>query len=92
MEFKITEELKPNNEILEIIKEYEYKVITGKIKTVLRTNLEFIAPTIYAITSPITLTIFEYKVNEISGKSFYIKNHNKKYNLKEIKKMLEMWE
>ena len=35
-----------------------------------------------------TLTILEYKVNEISNKPFYIKEHNEKYNLKEIKQIL----
>ena len=65
LEFKVIQELKPNTEILEIIKSYTY--IT---------------------TYPITLTILEYKVNEISNKPFYIKEHNEKYNLKEIKQLL----
>ena len=36
------------------------------------------------IKYPITLTILEYKVNEISNKPFYIKEYNQKYNIKEI--------
>lgn len=32
--------------------------------------------------------MLEYKVNEISNKQFYIKEHNEKYNLKEIKQIL----
>ena len=35
------------------------------------TNLQFIEHTEYLITYPITLTILEYKVNEISSKQFY---------------------
>ena len=89
LEFKIIETLKPNTEILEVIKDYTYKVKKGAIKHILHTNLQVIEPTEYIITYPITLTILEYKVNEISNKPFYIKEHNQKYNLKEIKEILK---
>ena len=88
LEFKTIQELKPNEEILNIIKNYKYRTINGKIKTLLHTNLQFIEPTKYIITYPTTLTILEYKVNEISNKPFYIQEHNEKYNLKEIKQIL----
>ena len=84
LEFKIIEELKPNTKLLELIKNYTYKTKKGKVKVLLHTNLQFIEPTQYLITYPITLTILEYKVNEISNKPFYIKEHKEKYNLKEI--------
>ncbi len=79
---------KPNDEILEIIKTYEYTVKNGKIKHLKATNLQFINPTEYSITYPTTLTIYEYKVNEIANKNFYIKEYKQKYNLKEIKQIL----
>ena len=88
LEFEILQELEPNTEILEIIKDYKYIVKNGKIKHLEATNLQFIEPTEYLITHPSTLTIFEYKVNEISNKNFYIKEHKQKYNLKEIKQIL----
>ena len=88
IEFKTIQSLKPNTEILEIIKNSEYKIKNGKVKNLLHTNLQVIEPTEYLITYPITLTILEYKVNEISNKPFYIKEHNQKYNLKEIKQIL----
>ena len=88
LEFKITQELKPNPKLLELIKEFTYKTKKGKVKVLLNTNLQFIEPTLYLITYPITLTIFEYKVNEISNKPFYIKEHKEKYNLKEIETFL----
>ena len=88
LEFETLQELEPNAEILEIIKEYEYIVKNGRIKHLKATNLQFIQPTEYLITYPSTLTILEYKVNEIANKNFYIKEHNKKYNLKEIKQIL----
>ena len=84
LEFKITQELKPNTKLLELIKDFTYKIKKGKVKVLLNTNLQFIEPTEYLITYPITLTILEYKVNEISNKPFYIKEHKEKYNLKEI--------
>ena len=87
-EFEILQELKPNDEILEIIKSYEYTVKNGKIKHLKATNLQFINPTEYLITYPTILTIYEYKVNEIANKPFYIKEHKQKYNLKEIKQIL----
>ncbi|MCL2383799.1 MAG: hypothetical protein FWC79_06760 [Oscillospiraceae bacterium] len=89
LEFKVKEELKPNKEILEILKQREYKVIDGAVKVLLKTNLEVITPTQYIITYPTPLTILEYKVNEISSKPFYIKEHNQKYNLKEIKQIFK---
>ena len=88
LEFKTIQTLKPNTEILEVIKDYKYKIKNGKVKNLLHTNLQVIEPTEYLITYPITLTILEYKVNEISSKTFYIKEHNQKYNLKEIKQIL----
>lgn len=89
LEFKIIETLKPNTKILEVIKDYTYKIKKGAIKHILHTNLQVIEPTIYLITYPTTLTILEYKINEISNKPFYIKEHNQKYNLKEIIQFLK---
>ena len=86
--FETIQSLKPNTEILEVIKDYKYKIKNGKIKNLLHTNLQVIEPTEYLITYPTTLTILEYKVNEISSKPFYIKEHKQKYNIKEIKQIL----
>ena len=88
LKFKTIEELKPNPKLLELIKVYNYEIKKGKVKVLLNTNLQFIEPTEYLITYPITLTILEYKVNEISNKPFYIKEHKEKYNLKEIETFL----
>lgn len=88
LEFKVMQELEPNNEILNIIKNATFTTKNGRVKHLLKTNLQFIEPTEYLITCPITLTILEYKVNEISSKNFYIKENNQKYNLKEIKQIL----
>ena len=88
LEFKIIKILKSNMEILEVIKKYKYKVKNGKIKHLSHTNLQVIEPTKYLITYPTTLTILEYKVNKISSKPFYIKEHKQKYNLKEVKQIL----
>ena len=69
LKFEIIETLKPNTEILEVIKDYTYKVKKGAIKHILHTNLQVIEPTEYLITYPTTLTILEYKINEISKMS-----------------------
>ncbi len=87
LEFKIIEEFKPNPKIIELIKHYTYKTK----KVLLHTNLQVIEPTQYLITHPITLTILEYKVNEISNKPFYIKEHKSKYNLKEIENIIKKY-
>ena len=89
LEFKITQELKPNPKLLELIKDFTYKTKKGKVKVLLNTNLQFIEPTEYLILSPTVLTIYEYKVNEISNKQFYVKEHNEKYTLHEICKVLK---
>ena len=86
--FKTIKIIKPNDEILDIIKNYKYKIIKGIIKTLSNTNLQFVSPVQYIITYPTVLTILEYKVNEISNKPFYIKEYKQKYSLKEIKQIL----
>ena len=89
LEFKTIETLKPNTEILEVIKDCTYKVKKGNTKHLLHTNLQVIEPTEYIITYPTTLTILEYKINEISNKPFFIKQHNQKYSLSEITQILK---
>jgi len=89
LEFKVIEKLKTNKDLTDILKDFKYKVKLGQIKTILHTNLQVIIPTEYQITYPTTLTILEYKVNEISNKPFYIKEHNQKYNIKEITQFLK---
>lgn len=89
MIFEIKERFEPNKEILDIIKDYTYKTKKGKIKSLVNTNLTFIEPTEYLIAKPTTLTIFEYKITEYSDRNFFIKEHNSKYNLSEIKAILK---
>ena len=55
LEFKVIENLKPNKDLTNILKNFKYKVKLGQIKTILHTNLQVIIPT-------------EYKINEISNK------------------------
>ena len=88
LKFKVIEELKPNTEILKLLENYNYTIKKGQVKYLTNTNLKFIKPTEYIITYPTILTIYEYKVNEISNKPFYIKELNQKYNLNEIKEIL----
>ena len=88
LEFKVIQELEPNIEILETIKNYTFTTKNGKVKHLLATNLQFSEPTEYWNTNPITHRILDYKVNEISNKNFFIKEHNQKYNLKEIMQIL----
>ena len=78
LEFEILQELEPNAEILEIIKDYEYIVKNDRIKHLKATNLQFIEPTEYLITFFSTLTILEYKVNEIANKNFCLWKNKKK--------------
>ena len=88
LEFKAIEKLKTKG-LTDILKNFKYTVKLGQIKTILHTNLQVIIPTESQITYPTTLTILEYKVNEISNKPFYIKEHNQKYNIKEITQFLK---
>ena len=89
LEFKVIANLKANKDLTGILKDFKYKVKLGQIKTILHTNLQVIIPTEYKITYSTALTILEYKVNEISNKPFYIKEHNQKYNFKEIAQFLK---
>ena len=88
-EFKVIANLKANKDLTGILKDFKYTVKLGQIKTILNTNLQVVIPTEYQVTYPTTLTILEYKVNEISNKPFYIKEHNQKYNIKEITQFLK---
>ena len=89
IEFKVIEKLKPNKGLIDILKDFKYKVILGQTKTILHTNIQVVIPTEYQVTYPTTLTILEYKVDEISNKPFYIKEHNQQYNFKEIAQFLK---
>lgn len=89
LEFRVIANLKANKDLTDILKDFKYKVKLGQIKTILHTNIQVIIPTEYKITYPTTLTILEYKVNEISNRPFYIKEHNQKYNIKEITQFLK---
>lgn len=66
IEFKVIENLKPNKGLIDILKDFKYKVILGQTKTILHTNLQVVIPTEYKIIYPTTLTILEYKVNWIT--------------------------
>ena len=89
LEFKVIQNLKPNKDLTIILKSLKYKVKLGQIKNILHTNLQVRIPTEYKITYPTTFTTLEYKVNKISNNQFYIKEHNQKYNIKEITQFLK---
>ena len=82
LEFKVIQELEPNNERLNLIKNSTFATKNGRVKHLFKTNLQFIEPIEYLITYPTTLTLFEYKVNEISSKNFYIKENSINYKIK----------
>ena len=84
LNFALEEHISPSKEMLVLLDKISYKVNKGTIKVLNDTNLKFIKPTTYAIKKPTKLTIYEYQVNEINNKNYYIKEHNKKYSLKEI--------
>ena len=44
LEFKVIENLKPNKDLTDILKNFEYTVKLGQIKTILHTNLQVIIP------------------------------------------------
>ena len=56
-EFEIIQNLKPNDEILKITKDYSYTIKNDKVKRLKYTNLQFIEPTKYLITYLSMLTI-----------------------------------
>ena len=45
LEFKVIENLKPNKDLNDILKDFKYKVRLGQIKTIIHTNLKVITPT-----------------------------------------------
>ena len=61
-EFKVIENLKPNKDLTNILKDFKYKAKLGQIKIILHTNLQVVIPTEYQITYPTTLTILEYNM------------------------------
>lgn len=77
LKFKIIQELKPNEELLEIIKNYNYTIKNGKIKHLIATNLQFIEPTDYFVFSNTKISNGEYDnatltiYNELLNQNFY---------------------
>lgn len=47
LEFEVIENLKPNNDLIDILKEFKYKIKLGQIKIILHTNIQVIIPTEY---------------------------------------------
>ena len=47
LEFKVIENLKPNKDLTDILKNFKYTVKLGQFKTILHTNLQVIIPTEY---------------------------------------------
>ncbi len=47
--FKVLEELQPNDEVLDLIKNCTFTVDYGKVSNLINTNLKFIEPTEYTI-------------------------------------------
>ena len=72
--FKVITNLKPNKDLMGILKDFKYKIKLEKIKTILRANLQMIIPAEYKITYPTTLIILEDKVNETSNE--FVLPHN----------------
>ena len=56
-EFKAIENLKPNKDLSDILKNFEYTVKLVQIKTILHTNLQVVIHTEYQLTYPDTITI-----------------------------------
>ena len=75
LNFILEEHISPNKEILELLNKTSYKINKGTIKVLNGTNLKFIKPTEYIIKKPIKFTIYEYQVNEINNKNYYVKEH-----------------
>ena len=50
LEFEVIENLKPNNDLIGILKDFKYKIKLGQIKIIFHTNLKVITPTEYQIT------------------------------------------
>lgn len=86
LEFKTMKTLKANIEILEVIKNYNYKIKKGASKHLLHTNLQTIELTEYIITYPTTLTILECKIDGISTKLFLLKNIIKNIHYQKLSK------
>ena len=77
LEFKIIESLNHKLEILKLLKNSTYKTKIRHIKIINLTSSKVVKPIKYITTKHINLTIYEYKLNEISNKNYYIKEHNK---------------
>ena len=69
LEFKTIQTLKPNTEILEVIKDYKYKIKNGKVKNLLHTNLQVIEPTEYLLLQFLNIKLTKYLINHFLLKS-----------------------
>ena len=49
LEFKVIENLKPNKDLTDILKNFKYTVKLGQIKTILHTNLQVVITTEYLL-------------------------------------------
>ena len=77
-EFKVIENLKPNKDLTNILKNFKYKVKLGQIKTILHTNLQKVLNLDYTFCLFVRKHIEKYiKFNFV--KLTLIEKINKKY-------------
>ena len=51
LEFKVIENLKPNKDLTDILKNFKYTVKLGQTRTILHTNLQVIIPISLKVTN-----------------------------------------
>ena len=77
LDFKIIEEVMPNKEVINALNNSLFRVVPGKLKQLLNTNLTYVVPTMYIVVSPVTLTILEYiSYNNLKLPNLIIKEIN----------------
>ena len=84
LEFKVIENLKPNKDLTNILKNFKYKVKLGQIKTILHNNLQVIIPAEYKNIYLLLLQYLNTKLMKYQISLFILKNIIKSTILKKL--------
>ncbi len=86
---KIIEKYRPPNKTIELlnsIPNIKLEITNGYAQIIEKTNIKQVFPIVYKIND--SLTIYHFINEEVNKKPYYVLEHNKAYDLDDMKKLI----
>ena len=85
---KIIEKYRPPNKTIELlnsIPNIKLEITNGYAQIIEKTNIKQVFPIVYKIND--SLTIYHFINEEVNKKTYYVLEHNRAYNLEDLKNL-----